>query len=193
VSAQLAELEARLIELVRSSALLMNALTAAREVEPPDWLIGSGAIRDRVWNHLHGYHGPSRPQDVDLVFFDDAPDARSEQNVLDALRAVAPHVPWDVQNQATVHLWYPQVFGVEVDPLASSADGVGTWPETATAVAIRLLADDTLDVVAPFGLEDLFALVWRRNPRRVTLEEYQLRIWRKRVANRWPRVQVLLS
>jgi hypothetical protein len=193
VSAQSGDLEARLIELVRSSALLMHALTAAREVDPPDWLIGSGAIRDLVWDHLHGYPGPSRPQDVDLVFFDRALGVRSEQCVLDALRAVTPDVPWDVQNQAIVHLWYPEAFGVEVDPLASSADGVGTWPETASAVAIRLLADDTLDVVAPFGLEDLFGLVWRRNPRRVTLEEYRLRIGRKRVANRWPRVQVLLS
>jgi hypothetical protein len=193
VSAQPGDLEARLAELVRSSALLMDALAAAREVDPPDWLIGAGAIRDLVWDHVHGCREPHRPKDVDLVFYDDASGARSEQSVLDAVRALAPNVPWDVHNQATVHLWYPEAFGVEVDPLASSADAVATWPETASAVAIRLLADDALDVVAPFGLEDLFGLVWRRNSRRVTTEEYVLRIGRKQVASRWPRARVLLD
>jgi hypothetical protein len=38
-----------------------------------------------------------------------------------------------------VHRWYGRVFGAEVPPLTSTADGVGTWPETATAVAVRLL------------------------------------------------------
>jgi hypothetical protein len=171
----------------------MHALGAAREVNPPDLLIGAGAIRDVVWDQLHGYREATRPKDVDLVFFDRAVGTGGEQSVLDALRTLAPTVPWDVHNQATVHLWYAKAFGVEVDPLASSADGVGTWPETASAVAVRLMADETLAVVAPFGLEDLFGLVWRRNPRRVTLQEYRRRIERKRVASRWPRVRVLPS
>ena len=40
----------------------------------------------------------------------------------------------------------------------SMADAMRFWPETATAVAVRLDADDAIDVVAPFGLEDLFTL-----------------------------------
>jgi hypothetical protein len=64
-------------------------------------------------------------------------------------------------------------------------------PETATAVAVRLLADDRIEVVAPCGLEDLFGLVCRRNPRRVTVEHYRQRVHDKRIAERWPRVEVL--
>jgi hypothetical protein len=37
-------------------------------------------------------------------------------------------------------------------------------------VAVRLLDGDELRVVAPCGPEDLFALVCRRNPRRVSVE-----------------------
>lgn len=186
------ELSSRLVEMIRSSSMLMSALNAARVVDPPDWLIGAGAIRDLVWDRLHGARKPARPTDVDLVFFDPTLlDNTGEQRVLEALRELAPDVPWDVSNQAAVHLWYPQVFGIEVPPLCSSADGVGTWPETASTVAVRLMADDTIDVVAPFGLDDLFGLVCRRNPRRVTIEEYQRRIERKQIADRWPRVQVV--
>ena len=68
---------------------------------------------------------------------------------------------------------------------------MATWPETATAVAVRLLPDDRLQVVAPCGLDDLFGLVCRRNPRRVGVQHYQRRLRDKRVAERWPRVRVV--
>ena len=73
------------------------------------------------------------------------------------------------------------------DPL-DAADGVATWPETATAVAVRLCVDDSLEVLAPCGVADLLGGVCRRNPRRVTVEEYQRRVVRKGVAQRWPKV-----
>ena len=78
---------------------------------------------------------------------------------------------------------------VEVEPLTSCADAVGTWPETATAIGIRLLAHDRIEVVAPCGLDDPFGLICRRNPRRVTDEQYRRRVANKRIAKRRPRVQ----
>jgi hypothetical protein len=169
----------------------MQALRAAREVDPPDWLINAGAIRDVVFDALHDRPLTTPPRDVDLGFFDPA-DLSSERDaeVEAALRRRAPDLPWEAKNQAAVHLWYPKVFGAEVEPLTSSADGVGTWPETATAVAVRLRADDGVEVVAPCGLDDLFGLVCRRNPRRVTVDEYRRRVERKGIAERWPRVRV---
>jgi hypothetical protein len=194
-----AALEAGLVRIVRSSDVLMRALRAARTVDPPDWLIGAGAIRNVVWDRLHGHERPTPLADVDLVFFEpvtggDAAGASwrtREREVLEAVAAIAPDIPWDVKNQAAVHLWYPDAFGIPVPPLRSSADAVGTWPETATAVAVRLLPDDGIRVVAPCGLEDLFGLVCRRNPRRVTVEEYRRRVQSKRIAERWPRVRVV--
>jgi hypothetical protein len=170
----------------------MRALRAARAVDAPDWLIGGGVIRDLVWDHLHDHRRPSSPKDVDLAFFDPAALGEERENgIRDALRTRAPDVPWDAKNQAAVHLWYPQVFGIEVEPLTSSADGVGTWPETATAVAVRLHSDNSIEVVAPCGLKDLFALICRRNPRRVTVEEYRQRLQSKGITTRWPRLRVV--
>ena len=186
------ELQARLVALVRCSPVLMRALRAARTVDPPDWLIGAGAIRDRVWDRLHGFTRPTPVKDLDLAFFDPAcVGSERERSVQSALSAQAPDLAWDVTNQAAVHLWYPRVFGVEVDPLTSTSEAVATWPETATAIGIRLLADDTIHVVAPCGLEDLFGLIWRRNPRRATSEQYRRRVENKRIAKRWLRVRIL--
>lgn len=185
------ELTSRLRTLVCSSPILMRALRAARTVDLPDWLIGAGVIRDRVWDHPHGFT-PAPSKDVDLAFFDSlALGSERERSVQREVTAEAPDISWDVTNQAAVHLCYPQVFGVEVEPLTSCADAVATWPETSTAIGVRLLADDGIQVVAPLGLDDLFGLICRRNPRRVTEEQYLRRVERLQVAKRWPRVQIL--
>ena len=184
------ELRSRLEEMVSSYPLLMRALHAARAVDAPDWLIGAGVIRDLVWDSLHG-RLPEPPKDVDLVFFDPcALEEEREREIRAALVDEAPEILWDVNNQARVHLWYEDAIGVPCAPLRSSADGVATWPETASAIAVRLTSDDRIEVTAPLGLDDLFGLVCRRNPARVTLEEYRRRVHRKRVAERWPLVTV---
>jgi hypothetical protein len=108
-----------------------------------------------------------------------------------ALGARLPGVPWQAKNQAAVHLWYEERFGYAVEPLTSTADAVGTFPETAAAVAVRLHADDRLEVVAPCGLDDLLGLVHRHNPRRASVEIYARRLATKRIAERWPRVTIV--
>lgn len=45
--------------------------------------------------------------------------------------------------------------------------------------------------MAPHGLDDLLGLVLRRNPTRVSVEEYERRLRAQRVTERWPRVRVL--
>jgi hypothetical protein len=182
----------RLEGILHSTPWLMEALAAAREVDSPDWLIGAGAVRTAVWDRLHGFDERSELADIDLVFFD-AEDLSPERDraVEEALAAELPDLPWDAKNQAAVHLWYPAKFGYEVEPLGSTAEGVATWPETATCVAVRLERDDRLELVAPFGLDDLLGLVHRRNPARVSVEEYERRLHGKRISERWPRVRVL--
>jgi uncharacterized protein len=187
----MADNAARLEEIVRSTPWLMDALAAAREVAAPDWLIGAGAVRTAVWDRLHGYAQPTGLADVDLAFFD--PDDLSEQReaaIERHLRALLP-VEWDAKNQARVHLWYAGRFGYEVPPLGSTADAVATWPETSTAVGLRLTDDDRLVVVAPLGLDDLLGMVHRRNPRRVSVGEYERRLEGKRIAERWPRATIV--
>jgi uncharacterized protein len=46
-------------------------------------------------------------------------------------------------------------------------------------------------VVAPCGLEDLFGLVCRRNPRRVSVAHYRRRVRDKRIADRWLGVRIV--
>lgn len=178
--------------IVRGTPWLMGALRAVRDVGPPDWLVGAGALRNAVWDHLHGYESPTPLADVDVGFYDpdDVSPAR-DRSLQDALCERLPGVPWQAKNQAAVHLWYERRFGYAVEPLSSCADAVGTFPETATALAVRLERDERLTVVAPCGLDDLLGLVHRHNPRRASVEIYERRLAEKRIAERWPRVTIV--
>lgn len=98
---------------------------------------------------------------------------------------------WETTNQAAVHLWYEEAFGFSVPALHSSEEAVGTWPETATSVAVRLLSTDQIHIVAPCDLSDLFNMVLRRNPCRVTQEQFVQRMYSKHILRQWPRVQVI--
>ena len=182
----------RLRACVRECAWLMRALAAGRAVGPPDWVIGAGALRDVVFERLHGRcAGP--PRDVDLAYFDsDDLSADGERAVEAALAARCPELLFEARNQARVHLWYEAEFGDPIEPYRSIEHAVSTWPETATAVGVRLLADDRIEVLAPLGLDDLFAGVLRRNPAQATPAIFRARLARRPdLAERWPLVQVV--
>jgi hypothetical protein len=183
---------ARLEAIIRATPWMLRVLAAARACAPAGWWVGGGVLRDLVWDRLHGDFDPARVHDVDLAFYDHVDLSHAREVALEhALSARLPGVVWDVKNQAAVHTWYQRRFGVRVAPLGSVAEGVATWPETATAVAVRLDGDDRLEVLAPCGLADLLDGVCRRNPRRVTAEQYRRRLARKRVAERWPKVVII--
>ena len=182
----------QLTEMIWATPWFREILGAARDCNPPDWLVGAGVIRNLVWDHLHGYQTPTPLADVDVIFFDptDLSPAR-DHAVQEQLAGRMPSVQWEATNQAAVHLWYEEVFGFAVPPFQSSEEAVATWPETATSVAVRLLANDELHMVAPCGLADLFGLVLRRNPSRVTREQFQQRLRSKQISQKWPRVQII--
>ncbi|MEN3111890.1 nucleotidyltransferase family protein [Uliginosibacterium paludis] len=83
------------------------------------------------------------------------------------------------------------LFGHAVDPLGSLHEAVACWPEYATALGVTLAKDDSLSLIAPHGLEDLFGMMIRRNPARVSLDTCHERIRQKRYTERWPRVRIV--
>jgi uncharacterized protein len=184
------DLEQRLIDIARQSAWFMSVLSAVRELGLPSWCVGAGAIRNLVWDALHE-SAPSSLADVDVAYFDAAAMPEHEAQLEDKLMAMLPHVPWDVKNQAKVHEWFEGHFGYPVQPLRSIEEAVASWPEYVTCVGLTLTADDRIEVIAPYGLDDLFDIVVRHNPVRSSVETYRQRIEQKRYAERWPMVTVL--
>ncbi len=182
----------QLVALVEASPWFMTALQTVRSLQLGSWCIGAGAVRNLVWDHLHGYVEPSRLPDVDVAYFNPQDMSPETDQALECkLEELAPDVPWEVTNQAGVHTWFEDCFGHPVQPLRSLVEAVASWPEYATCVGVALSNRGRIEIIAPWGLEDLFGLVVRRNPARVSLETYRQRTEQKRYAQRWPRVRVL--
>jgi len=145
-----------------------------------------------VWDELHGQPGKTPLRDVDLVYFDSQDLSDSLGKLAEAtLAALQLEAEWDIVNQAGVHLWYKDLFGSAAEPVYSSEGGIDTWPETATCIGVRLLKNDELQIYAPYGLDDLFGLILRRNKKRVSLERFRQRHVEKRIREKWPLVTII--
>ena len=97
-------LEARLETILRDAPSLMRVLETARALGLPDWLIVSGAVYQRVFNHLTGRDPDYGIKDYDLVYFD-ASDVSFEAEDVVIRRVAAAFEPplrdlVEVRNQA---------------------------------------------------------------------------------------------
>jgi hypothetical protein len=163
----------------------MEQLRAVRRLGLPDWCIAAGFVRNRVWDHLHGIAPGRPPADIDVLFHD-ATDLSKEREFEyeDRLDDLLPGLPWQVRNQARMHVWK------NLPPHRDTADAMTYWLETVTAVGVRLEADDSIAVIAPLGTDDLLNLYCRPTPYGRTLRaDYENRIAQKRWRELWPRVR----
>jgi hypothetical protein len=185
------ELDRALAEVVLAAPWLVDVLKTVRALGPPGAFVAAGAVRDTVWDALTGRRSPGPYGDIDVVYWAEAEPEGAARAHEARLRTALPHLDWELTNQATVHLWHARAQGLSVAPHGTVAEGLATWPETATAVGVRLTAAGELDVVSPFGLADLFALRLRYNPALVGPEVFRRRVEAKRWLERWPELTLI--
>lgn len=188
-------LEDRFVQIVRAVPTTMHVLETVRALNLPDWMIFSGAVYQPVWNHLTGRAPDYGIKDYDVAYHDDSDVSYEAEDVVIKRVAAAFEPPLrdlvEVRNQARVHLWFEKKFGADepYPPLESSAAALKRFVATAFCVGVRLEADDSLRVWAPFGLEDLFALRLRPNPLRLKGAGG----WERTTASakaRWPEIAI---
>lgn len=179
-------------EILERCEWFRGVLQHVATMDPPEWWVNAGVIRDIVWDTVYGDgFKPEKVRDVDVGFFDTQDLTRDcDAAVERALRAENAAIPWDAKNQAAVHLWYPARFGVDVPPFASAPDSIATFPEYAVCVGARL-ERGALRIEAPYGLTDLLDGIWRRNPARVGTAFFLQRLASKQPWMRWPSVRIV--
>jgi hypothetical protein len=176
----------QVLALIAADPWRMDVLRAAHALDLPDWAIGAGFVRSRVWDWLDGDQRATMPTDIDVLYFDSAnPEPEREAALERRLASVMPGA-WSVTNQARMHEYNGD------PPYRSTEDALRHWLETPTCVAVRLDADDRLALLAPWGLDDLFAMIVRPTPSGCAKPA----LYRRRVAEKgwdrvWPRVRVV--
>jgi hypothetical protein len=156
---------ARLEGIVRADPDLMDLLTAIRPLALAQWRLVAGCLYQTVWNVLTGRARRTGIKDYDLAYFDPDLSWEAEDRVIGQVAAATRGFPGtvEIRNQARVHLWFEDRFGMAYPPLEGTDESLGRYVSLVHAVGVRLEPDCRLDIAAPFGLDDLFAMVIRPN------------------------------
>ncbi|MEK4008820.1 nucleotidyltransferase family protein [Paenibacillus sp. FSL H3-0333] len=186
------EMYNRLTELFTRDTLLMDIFKRAQGLAPFPYYIGAGCLVQTVWNELTGRAPGYGISDIDIIYYDAADLSYAAEDAMVAkgrelFKDIA--IPVDLKNQARVHLWYPQKFGVEINPYLSLEAAIDSWPTTVTSLGAKLELNGEWKIYAPFGLEDLFQLVLRPNKALITEEVYRTKT--QKWKSKWPELKVV--
>jgi hypothetical protein len=179
------------------SAVLSNSVLKAILERMPllrleDWYLTAGGVFQTVWNVISGRDPHAGIKDYDIFYFDNRDlSYEAEDEVIQRARTLFSDLAADIEvrNEARVHLWYEQKFGVPASPFTSCEDAIDHFASTTCCYGVRTDSLGAVRVYAPHGFRDLFALVVRPNPVLAPREVYEKKT--ARWVQEWPDLTVL--
>jgi uncharacterized protein len=177
------------IKLIRSDEKMMEIIKVASTLNLPDWWICAGFVRSKIWDTLHGFNKRTETPDVDVIYYDTKNmDENFEKELENKLVSMMPTIPWSVKNQARMHLIN------NLAPYTSSEDAISRFPETVTALGVKLDKENNLVLTAPWGLEDVINLEVKPTPYFTETTElaviYEERMIKKNWKSVWHKIKV---
>src|SRR5215831_1220729 len=157
-------IEAHFIEAALRNRFNKKILERLLELNLTDsWLV-SGALFQTIWNVVTDRSPTFGIRDYDVFYFDADLSWTAEDAVIGRSRAAFADLPIDVEvrNQARVHLWYPEKFGMPYPPAARATDGINRFLMTCAQIGVRKVGR-TYEVYAPNGFDDIERMVVRPN------------------------------
>jgi len=146
---------ARFEQTLRRNRTLTEVLARAATLNLPGWYLVAGCLYQTVWNVAGGQPPEAGILDYDLAYFD-ASDLSwdAEDAVIQAGRQLFARLPAPVQirNQARVHLWYGEKFGIPCPPHESTEAAIDTYEATTACLGVRAEPGGRWRVYAPHGL-----------------------------------------
>ena len=176
--------EQEILDAFRENLDMMTILTIIRDLDLKDSWLAAGSVRNFIWNLLSDKSPFDSETDVDVIVFD--PDISYEETVSieKKLREDFPQYQWELKNQVYMHQHSPHTA-----PYTSSRDAMSKYPERCTAIGLRLHADATLEIFAPYGLEDILNFQISPTPHFLENEDrmklYQERLSKKNWQEKW--------
>ncbi len=184
-----------ILKIIEKDSWMMEVINTVNKLNLPDWWIGAGFVRSKVWDYLHDYKTPTPLPDVDVIYFDPNDFAKSETHSESTkmekkyeaeLEKAIQGVEWSVTNQARMHVFH------DCPPYKNCEDALRDWVETATCIAVRLNDKNELELIAPWGVFDLTNLILRhanKSPERI--KEFYRRIEEKKWLEKWPKLKIV--
>lgn len=181
--------EQEVLDMIAHDPWMMEVLKAAQSLQLPDWWVCAGFVRSKIWDLQHGFGERTPLGDIDVIYFDASDiNERAEKRLEERLHTILPGLPWSVKNQARMHLLNGS------PPYLSSVDAISKFPETATALGVKLDRQGALHLAAPLGLEDALQMQIKPTPAfrhdAALIKVYQRRVEQKGWTAKWPGVKV---
>lgn len=172
-----------LIDIIIKDELIIETLTIVKNLKLNDCWVGAGFIRNKVWDILHEKR-TIKLNDIDVVFFDETNiSEKLEKEIEQKLTEIDPKIKWSVKNQARMHFRNNHLKYINTE------NAISYWPETATAIAVRLNLNDKIEILAPYGLNDLFNLIVKPTPN-FDLIVFQKRVNEKQWKKQWKNLKL---
>jgi len=180
--------EKDILDLIRQDRWMMGVLQTAQELSLPDWMIGAGFVRNKIWDCLHGYENTEvQTADIDLIYFDSKDLSEEQEKKYDHELTKVLNINWSTKNQARMHEKHNRM-----EQYKNTEEALSEWVETPTCVAVRLEDNDILSLFAPHGIDDLVNLVVRPSPTFINdLEIFWKRIKSKDWERKWPKLKIM--
>jgi hypothetical protein len=176
-----------IINLIREDEWMMQVLHLAEELNFPNWFVGAGFVRNKVWDYLHGYHNVEvDTKDIDLVYFDiKGNDYRADESLSKKL-IEETGIRWEIINEVYAHKFNNRL------PFTSTEDAISSWPETATCIGVNL-DRGKLTLLTPYGISDIVNLCIKVNPKFPdNVELVKSRVKEKNWLVKWPKLTLEL-
>jgi hypothetical protein len=178
-----------IIKIINEDEWMMKILRASKSLNLPDWWVCAGFVRSKIWDTLHGFNERTNTPDVDVIYFDATNiDELEEKKMEGKLKKILPDIPWSVKNEARMHVVN------NVPPYSSSIDAISKFPETATALGVKLDDEKNIVITAPCGISDVINLELKPTPYFTETKEraviYEERIIKKNWKSIWNKIKV---
>lgn len=179
-------------KILLQSPLIIELLKLTPKLDLPNWYLGAGCIAQTVWNKFHDLDLITGIKDCDLVYYDSSDLSYEAEDVyIQKGKKLFKNLsnPFEIINEARVHLWYEKKFGRKINPYQSVEGAINEWPTTATGIGVRYDKNGEFIVYAPYGLNDLFSLVLRPNKLKITEDIYLAKV--ERWTKIWSKLKVI--
>ncbi|WP_312788923.1 nucleotidyltransferase family protein [Sphingobacterium sp.] len=183
------ESEQKILSILEENKKCLSILKFVSQIKDEELWIGGGFIRNIIWDHKHRHLVSSEFGDIDVFYFnttnlDKSRDIELEHKLIN----ISPNIEWSVKNQARMHLHNNEL------PYSSLNDAISKFPDTASAIIVRLGINNEIEFIAPYGYSDIFNLIINPTPHflkdKIKIQRFKNRIKEKKWLIKWPKLKV---
>lgn len=149
------------ISILEQNKELMDILNYISNLNLPNFYIAAGSVFQTIWNKIDNKELNNNIKDIDVIYYNKGDlsiekDIEYYKLISDYCNKQGYKYEIDVSNEARMHLWKKEKFGIDVEPYKSSEDAIDKWIATVHAIGVTKLGNKIM-IYAPFGLSDVFS------------------------------------